>query len=242
MLFDTVRMKIHRFIGPFDLKKSSIQIREKDFVHQIVRVLKLKTAEKIELCDGAGFEALYEIVETASNMVEILRIEDARKNIAEPERHVVLYAAILKRENFEWAVQKATECGASEIVPIITDRTVKKEVKRERLAQIAKEAAEQSGRGRVPIVEPPMKLKAAMGHAELNGSNHFFHISDSVIPGKAKIPAAAHRVGLFIGPEGGWTKEEAELAEKAGCEIASLGPRVFRGETACAIATFLAVQ
>lgn len=238
-------MKVHRFIGAFDLHRALLQVTDRDIVHQMVRVLKLKPGEHVILCDGQGQEAVYEIKEAAPRSVTLAIIEERRANNAEPKRHVVLYSAILKRESFEWAVQKAVECGVSEIVPVVSDRTIKKDVKVERLQQIAKEAAEQSGRGRVPIVHEPKSFHDALMHAKQNDQNVFFHVipANAGIHGSPMDPSfrwGDKRTGVFVGPEGGWSGEEAESARKAKWEIVSLGSRSLRGETACTVAVFLA--
>jgi len=168
------------------------------------------------------------------------RVGAIRKNQAESKVHATLYAAVLKKDLLELVMQKATECGVSEIVPLVTDRTVKKSVKLERLREIAKEAAEQSGRGKAPNIHEPLSVKAALAHAKMNAANYFFHVGD----GKSEIFKGAKkegvRIGLFIGPEGGWSDEEATSATAAGMITASLGPRVLIGETASIIAAFLA--
>lgn len=196
-------------------------------VHQVTRVLKMRTGERIILCDGANHEAEYELVDSSAK-----RVGEIRK-VGDVSRAVTLYAAILKRENFEWAVQKAVECGVSKIVPMITQRTIKKDVKRERLQEIAKEAAEQSGRGMVPEVTEPMDFGDAMKTAK--GEIYFFDV------GGKKLQASdfSDLISLFIGPEGGWDEHEIENAKRAGAAVASLGPRVLRGETACAVAVYL---
>lgn len=233
-------MKMHRFIGNFDLKKAHLEIKDKLLAHQFGRVLKLEVGERVILGNGQGEEAIYEIEALEPKRV-LLRIrEERRPNEAEPARYVVLYAAILKRESFEWTVQKAVECGVAEIVPVVSDRTIKKDVKVERLQEIAKEAAEQSGRGRVPLVHPPRSFHDALVHAKENDRNIFYHLTPAPLLGKER--GEGERWGVWIGPEGGWTGEEAESARKAKWEIASLGPRALRGETAAAIAVYLAAS
>jgi 16S rRNA (uracil1498-N3)-methyltransferase len=247
--------KVHRFIVGEDLLPT-LSIQDKALVHQWSKVLKFETGEELELCDGRGHEANYRITGVEKKRVDLERAENVRENEAEPERHVILYAAVLKKENFDWIVQKTTECGVAEIVPLVTDRTIKKSINLDRAKEIAREAAEQSGRGRVPNIHEPLSLKAALAHAKMNGQNYFFHVSEitsrkpQVASSEMRVrdfaiydmrPAnGLHRIGLFIGPEGGWTEEEADLALKAGCEIASLGPRTLRGETACAVAVYVA--
>jgi 16S rRNA (uracil1498-N3)-methyltransferase len=227
-------MKVHRFIGPYDLRATEI-VLEDGAARQMSAVLKLRAGERVMLGDGQGREADYEIANVAKREVGLVRLGTARRVETESEREVVLYAAILKRESFEWAVQKATECGVSEIVPVVTGRTIKKDVKLERLYEIAREAAEQSGRGVVPVIREPMKFEKAMQVAK--GDKVFFDAGGSELD--SRLRGNDKRVNLFIGPEGGWTPEEADIAKRAGATIVSLGPRVLRGETACAVAVYL---
>ena len=103
-------MKIHRFIGPFDLTQKSLQIKDKEIVNQMKNVLRLKEGELVELCDGKAISAMAEIAKINKDSVDIL-IEKIEKNKNKSKNKVSLFCAILKKENFELVVQKATECG-----------------------------------------------------------------------------------------------------------------------------------
>jgi 16S rRNA (uracil1498-N3)-methyltransferase len=225
-------VKVHRFFSQLKRDRDAVSFADPDVVHQVLRVLKLRVGEVVTVLDGQGMERDVELVQVDKKEVAGMVIAE-RKNEAEPEREVVLYAAILKRENFEWAVQKAVECGASNIIPMVTQRTIKKDVKRERLQEIAKEAAELAGRGRIPEVSEPIDFDEALNMAK--GEKYFLDAGGSTFDTKR----AASSVSLFIGPEGGWTDEERANAKRAGLTTMSLGPRVLRGETACAIAVYL---
>jgi 16S rRNA (uracil1498-N3)-methyltransferase len=226
-------MKTHRFFTKLERGRDrAVSFVDRDTIHQIVAVLKLHAGEVMTVLDGKGNEIDVELDEVGKQVSG--HMIDERKNLAEPKHEIVLYAAILKRENFEWAVQKAVECGVTSIVPVLTDRTIKKDVNIERLQAIAKEAAEQSGRGIIPVVEAPMKLDAALKHAK--GEKYFFDI------GGETLASGSGDASLFIGPEGGWTDEERAKAKRAGAKIVSLGPRVLRGETAAAVAMYLFTQ
>ena len=148
-------MRLHRFIGDFDLKKGTIPITHGDFLNQARNVLRLKIGDRIILSDGRGMEA-EGILEGLDKKRALVHISNRSENRNEPECKVILYCALIKRENFEWVVQKATEVGVTAIVPIISERTVKLSLKRERLLKIIKEAAEQSGRTVVPTSSDPM--------------------------------------------------------------------------------------
>ncbi len=226
-------MKIHRFFSQLTRDRDAVSFADPGVVHQILRVLKLRVGEVVTVLDGKGMEYDVELVQVDKKDVTGVVI-DERKNLAESDREVVLYAAILKRENFEWAVQKAVECGVSKIVPMITQRTIKKDVKQERLQEIAKEAAEQSGRGLIPSVSEPMMFEEAIKQAE--GKGYFLDAGDKNLE---PVREPDDVVSIFVGPEGGWSDEEREIAKRAGLTMRSLGPRVLRGEIASALAVYL---
>lgn len=228
-------MRIHRFIGPYDLRHTEA-VLEDEVARQMSTVLKLKAGEQVLLCDGHGQQATYQISEIAKGRVGLIRYTEPEQVPTEPRHLVTLYAAILKRENFEWLVQKSTECGIHLIVPILTRRTVKQGIKMERLNDIAREAAEQSGRGRVPEIVEPLMFDDALHQAMQAGSTYFFDV------GGKRYTGSHETCSLFIGPEGGWDPEERALAIESRAMIADLGPRVLRAETAATVASFLANQ
>ena len=159
-------------------------------------------------------------------------------NVNEPKRGVTLYLSTLKRENFEFAAQKATEAGVQNIVPIISSRTVKLNISTERVEKIVKEAAEQSGRGMVPRIADIVSFEKIFPDAAKNDINIFFdgmgkQFSGTMLEGKESV-------GIFIGPEGGWGNKELVEAKENGFLIAGLGALTLRAETAATIASYLA--
>lgn len=159
---------------------------------------------------------------------------------AEPQRSVTLYCSILKRENFVWVVQKCTEVGVKAIIPIIAERTVKTGINMDRLRMIAKEAAEQSGRGIIPHIFEPMDFTAALLKAKNESIPHiFYHRETSIAPfSNLQSPIS----GIWIGPEGGWTPEEVAEAENSSFQISSLGKLTLRAETAAIVGSYMAVN
>ena len=232
-------MKVHRFIGAFNLGEEKIVLVDKDLVHQLSRVLRFQLGDHIQLCDGRGNEALVRL--TAMTKHEVLgTIEERFPSRQEPERHVVLYVAILKRENLVWVAQKATEVGVHTIVPIVTRRTIKQDLRIDRLEDIVREAAEQSGRGHVPQVSIPCSFQEALAASAEHEARYFFHVDATKNTKHATIPEGT--VSVFVGPEGGWEEEEVQLAREANLAFSSLGSFVLRGETAAIIATYQAVN
>ena len=158
-------MRLHRFIGDFSFEegsasggnfsKNKLTISDKELVNQIKNVLRLKIGDEIRLDDGKEKSALAEIISITRAGIEV-DISEVSENKNELPIYGTLYCSILKRENFELVAQKATEIGIKEIVPIISSRTIKLNLREDRLEKIIKEAAEQSGRGIVPKLNKPM--------------------------------------------------------------------------------------
>lgn len=212
-------MRLHRFIGNFDLSQKQIVINDADFINQIRNVLRFKIGGELILCDGKMNEAHARFTELGSSVskLEVLKVY---KNETEPENYVVLYCPILKKENFEWTVQKAVEVGVKEITPIITTRTVKLGLNYERLNKIIKEAAEQSSRGVLPKLNETINFNEAVSETKnKNEINLFFNIGESPLGSRT---FKFNKIGVFVGPEGGWTEEE--ISTVAALEIPSLTP------------------
>lgn len=211
----------------------------KPLAHQLRNVLRLAQGSMITLLDGSGtaYPTQIEVLDAERATGRVLGREPVQ---SEPTVELTLYQCVLKRERFEWVLQKGTELGVSRFVPVISSRTVVRPTARllpkyERWRTIVREAAEQSRRGRLPIVENPVKWSEALEHGaglrlfaweEAEGNN--FGIGPAV--------ADAAEVSLLVGPEGGISKEEAAAASERGWYAMSLGPRILRAETA-AVAT-----
>ena len=246
--------KIHRFIDNFDLDKKEIEITG-EIAHQIIKVLKLKIGEKIELSDGKVISAMAEIIKINEKTVNV-KIQSTWTSDVQI-KSINLFCSILKKENFELVVQKTTECGVSKIIPIITSHTVKTGLNLERLQKIAKEASEQSGRATVPEISEPIDFSESLELVKKDDLNILFDSSGELSYEKhcagwraehSNSPAGEYarfsednspRTNICIGPEGGWTEKEIEIAKNFNFKIASLGPLTLRGETAAIIATYL---
>ncbi len=229
-------MKIHRFIVDIQQGFPTV-LTQFDLTHQIARVLKLQPGERVVLCDGQGREALMNLEAVSPTRVELSLVEE-RASAAEPARVVTLYLALIKPDAFDLAVEKAVECGVSAIVPVLAERSIKREVKTDRLKRIIREAAEQSGRGTLPTLASAMPLKDAAAKAATESRAFFFAPGSPAFSGNG----SSDPVSVFVGPEGGWTGEEERLALAAGLTAAGLGPTVLRAETAATVAVFLAAR
>ncbi len=230
-------MRRHRFIIDADLRKKSLLL-EGDIARQISRVFRASVGDELIICDGKGTEATATIEAISKRDVRVRLID--RSAYPAPAFATTLYCAMLKKTNFELVVQKATECGVTRLIPLLTERVVKSGIRLDRLHEIAREAAEQSGRAWLLEISEPMTLEQAFAESKQHEVNLFYHISGKQYPG-AELKKAAD-IGLFIGPEGGWSKAEVELAGKHGMVSSRLADHVLRAETAAMIAGYLAAN
>ena len=226
-------MKRHYFIGDFDLNLSEVKCLDTEIIHQINDVLKLKIKEEVVLCDGKGLAAIAEI--SIIGKKEILFFVQMPLPKQVEKNNVILYAALLKRDSFEWLLQKAVEAGVNEIVPLTTERTIKSDLNFKRAQKIVKEAAEQSERQFLPELQLPQTLKEALKSTK--GNVIFFDPSGENL---SEVKINGNEFSIFIGPEGGWSEKEIELVRKSDTTIINLGHSILRGETAATIAVYLA--
>lgn len=224
-------MRLHRFITNGDLEGSTIEVSEPELVSQLRNVLRLRTGDSLILSDGHGREAEAVIIDMRKDALS-LNLGPITTPGREPAKQATLYAALLKRENFEIVIQKATEIGISRIVPLLTERTVKTGFNRERLEKILREAAEQSGRTTIPELADPLPYTEALRTATPDTTILFDLDGEDV--GQTLEASSA-----FIGPEGGFSDAEVALAREAGIRIGRMGALTMRGETAAIVASYL---
>ena len=153
-----------------------------------------------------------------------------------PIRTIYLCAAVVKKDTFEWIVEKATELGVTDIIPIAAERSEKKSLNEERLVKIAVEASEQSGRGATPMMHRIMgqgEAAAFLKSREKDIQMIAFHTEGEQFK-REELGSKTAPLGVFIGPEGGWSPAEIEISfhKKENIQVRCLGPQVLRAETA----------
>jgi 16S rRNA (uracil1498-N3)-methyltransferase len=237
---------MHRFFVDFPLAGQVERTLElpAPVAHQVARVLRLRPGATIALLDGSGMAYPVHLIGSDGGRVSG-RVGAGEPVASEPTVAITLYVAPLKGDHFSYTLQKATEVGAAAFVPVITARTVVGEAsdsKLERWRRIVREAAEQSGRGRVPTVAAPVPFSiacatAAAGRAFIPWESERIRSLSATV--RSLGPVAA--LGLFIGPEGGFAADEIAVAEAAGIAPVTLGRRILRAETAAVVATTLAL-
>ncbi len=238
---------MHRFFVPSDVRTGNAIARAGPVAHQIARVLRLRAGEEIVLIPRNGANAVeWQVrLETAEARAVHGRVVAERPGLPEPTCAVTLCAALLKGERFDWLLQKTTELGVAAIQPLVTAHTIRKigpeETQTiERWQRIVTEAAEQSGRSRVPHVAAPTRLDRLA--ARINGPLLVAHEGEQARTLSEVIAPDAAHVAIVIGPEGGLAEGEVDtLAARDHAVVVSLGPRILRAETAAITAVTLAM-
>ncbi len=225
------------FVQPGEINGDSVTLPETE-AKRLSRVLRMDTGDAVTLFDGA--KEYHSEITSIGTKSATLKITGSSERNSEPPITIVLGQGLPKGEKLEWVVQKATELGVSAVVPVLMERSIRrpdtKDAARqlERLRKIAVEAAQQSGRMRVPEVPCMMDLPMFLQHASDADLKIVLYEGEKTASLRKVlhcIPAATS-VYLLIGPEGGLKEEEVTEAEAAGFIPAGLGPRILRTETA----------
>lgn len=233
------------FIPPEQFQEGIVIITGEDARH-IGKVMRGRPGDKVIVSDGLAREALAEIEHIEQDRVTAAVIEMLEMT-SEPRVKVTIAQSLPKGDKMETVIQKCTEIGAHAFVPFLSARTVvqydaKKEGKRlDRWRKIAKEAAEQSHRNRIPDIAAPLSWKELL--ASFAGydlvcycyeKEHGRQLRDVIAPFMEQSSQQGEhpRILLVVGPEGGFTEEESMAAENAGARSTGLGPRILRAETA----------
>ena len=201
----------------------------------MVRSLRMRPGEAAVLCAGTGKDFLCTLLECREDgaLVRVDRVVDSQ---GEPKTRVTVCQCFPKGDKLDTVVQKSVELGAVEILPVESARCISRpdgksmEKKRARLQKVALEAAQQSGRGIVPEINKMVDFKKAVSECEANLIILFYEGGGQSI--KSLINQDIKSVAIFIGPEGGFDKEEVEAVLKKGGIKATLGKRILRTQTA----------
>lgn len=231
---------MHRFfIEPFQIQDGNIYVEGTD-VNHIKNVLRMKPGDQVMISDGEGNQYLCALESLEGKRVWF-QIVDTWKENRELSSRIYLFQGLPKSDKMDLIIQKATELGAYELIPVVTGRTVvkldekKSQKKLARWNTIAESAAKQSGRSRIPCVREVMTFSQALAFAKeldvllipyekAEGMEATRRAIEEIRPGQS--------IGIFIGPEGGFEETEVEQAMSHGAKPVTLGRRILRTETA----------
>lgn len=225
-------MKLQRFFvgSTFEANRLNAPIRTPslELLHQLKKVFRYVPGDQVILFDNSGYQYLAAIHSYDNESVSFTILEKQENNIT-PKRETWLFAAVVKKDTFEWIVEKATELGVSHVIPLLTDRTEKKAINGDRLLKVSIEASEQSGRATVPEIHSILELASCLEQFKNIKSIAWEPSAEKFTPTDL---IGTDPIGIYIGPEGGWTEKELGLFTKNKVQVLSLGPQVLRAETA----------
>jgi 16S rRNA (uracil1498-N3)-methyltransferase len=247
-LGDVKGRMMHRFFVPPKWIVGDKVRLEGDLARRLSRVLRLSPGDRVVLLDNSGSEYEVALASFGRDAVEA-QVLAVRDGTGESGIQVTLYQGVMKGEKFDWVLQKCTEMGISAFVPMICRRSVPQErgtrpaARYARWEKIVTEAAEQSGRSRLPeIWEHTAFQEACNGVAgagtlsiipwEQEAVTGLRPALSQLLPSPAEGEGQGPGVNIFIGPEGGFEESEVEYARSCGVVPVSLGRRVLRSESA----------
>ena len=227
------------FVGPGSVREEAVIITRPEDIHHIVDVLRLALGDTIVAADIEGWEYTCEI-EAISKVSVRAVITDIQKASKEPETRVTLFQGVAKGGKLDDTVRKTTEIGVSAIVPVFMKRTVvadkgnySKKVKRFRT--IAEEASKQSGRGVIPEISDAVSFDEMidmLGKFDLVIFCYENEDGRTIKDALREADVKPSNIALVIGPEGGFSDDEAETLSRIAAEQVSLGKTILRTETA----------
>lgn len=237
-------MRIPRVFEPVELQENSqLTLSENSFTH-VVKVLRLREGDALVLFNGDGREFSAQLTEVGKKEASVT-LGEAREPNCESPLKIEIGQSISRGDRMDYAVQKATELGVSCVTPLFTERcevrlNEDRQGKRQRRwQQVAISACEQSQRTRIPELAEPITLESWLKQCDADLKLVLHHHTAQPM-GSFERPES---VALLIGPEGGLTEAEVEMAQAAGFKPVAFGPRVMRTETApvaaCAILHYL---
>lgn len=222
-------MRLNRFYLENFAAEKIIILDKGAIFHQIKNVLRMKVGDQVSFFSDPQ-EALYQIEKIDNKKIQLFW----QKNIipqSGPKQDVFLFQSLIKKDKMEWVVQKAVELGVKKFFPIISERSEKKDINLERLEKIIIEASEQCGRVDLMKISQPIKFKEALKQkseisflGDLSGTN----FSDLIRNAKKDHSTFS----LFVGPEGGFSSAELQMAQEKNIKIGVLNNYTLRSETA----------
>lgn len=229
----------HFFVTPSQVEGDRIYIEGTD-VNHMKNVLRMHPGEAVEISDGDNLKYRC-VIEGYEESRAVLAIQERMPVDTELPCQITLFQGLPKQDKMELIVQKAVELGVCQVVPVSTRRSVvkldeKKAVKKtQRWQQIAESAAKQAGRGYIPRVSSVLSYQEALKKAgEMDVVLIPYELAEGMEEARRVVASIEHgqSIGIFIGPEGGFEKEEVDAAICQGAKAITLGRRILRTETA----------
>lgn len=226
-------MRLHRFYVESNIDKDKINTFSSDaLLHQMKSVFRFHDGIQFILFNGQAVDYVCEAVSLTKKEL-VFRVLETRDVKRYSPCNLALAFSLVKKDNVEWIIQKGTELGVQEFIPLVSERSEKKGFNMERARRIMIEACEQSGRAEVPVVRDAVALSEFLENEKRplvvlhTGGNQFRNILETY---------SSNDIVACVGPEGGWSDREVASFVERGALTMTLPVPVLRAETA-AIAT-----
>ncbi len=224
------------YVGSDMIENGRAFISGSDANH-IIKVLRKEKGDELHICDmhGCSYNAVIDEI-THDGLYAILG--DAEKSDCEMPFKVSVYQCFPKGDKLETVIQKAVELGADEIIAVMSERCVAKpdakafSKRLERLMKISESAAAQCGRSYIPRVRGIISYADAVKEIAEKDVGFICYEGDGTLPLPQVLTGRPKTIGFLIGPEGGISAKEVERAKENGLQLAGLGKRILRTETA----------
>lgn len=223
-------MRLHRFYTTQPLGEEIVKIGEHNLINQMLNVFRFKEGQEVILFSGNNFDYHYLIDSTTKKEITF---KLKSKELGIPiQKKVTLYMSLVKKDTFENIVRSCTELGVTQFVPVIAERSEKKNLNEERLKIISIEASEQCGRTSIPVISPIISLKDAIASVSRNKNNVVASLfGEKVDSDVVKKVISSPELNIFVGPEGGFTEVEEKLFEENSFTRVKLTDTILKADT-----------
>ena len=234
-------MKLRRFkIAKEWIDGLTATIRDPGEIRHIGKVLRLKAGDEVMLFDGEGKEYHASLTRLSPREISLTLLRGPSSVAAESPLKIILGVGLLKSYKLDWLIQKTTELGVAEVVPFYSLHVVPRweeapplaGSKQSRWEKIASEAAKQCGRAQVPKIHSPCSFEEMLAMKSEETTKILLWEKEPAGSLKNVLASSVSPIFALIGPEGGFSDEEALRAREAGFQPIRLGPRILRAETA----------
>lgn len=242
-------MKIHRFYIPLDVAEKlelngSVEITKDDtdiffdgeeFIHQVFHVLRFKEGDILHVFNNMIGEFKVSLMSSHKKSLQLKVESKVEDNICIANTGITLAMSLIKKDKFEFVVEKATELGVKDIIPMVTERVIQKQMSEDRLLRIIKEASEQCGRVDLPTLSETESLENVLKKTKdydvclFGNMEGMMSVKDLLA---MSLKNEIQSMFVFIGPEGGWTEGEVKMFADVGVKSISIHKNTLRAETA----------
>jgi 16S rRNA (uracil1498-N3)-methyltransferase len=221
-------MRVHRFYTGPDLQlKQDFWLHDEAMLWQWNKVLRFREGQEVILFDGQQIDRLYKIAAMAKTEAHLQMVTELERQL--PKKHIYLFWSLLKKDNNDHVLQKCTELGVTNFIPIISERSIRTGFNMDRAQKIIIEASEQCGRSDIPHVREPIHLEKALDEYK---DKIPLYVCEQ---GTESPQISDKKLGLLVGPEGGWSDNELNVFKDRGLGHIAISDHTLRAETACIV-------